>query len=57
MMVSEPLDSVSGESGLQLMEKARAQNAWGIASAIDIYNCSPEKIRDSTEIKRFVFEL
>ena len=57
MMVSEPLDIASGESGLQLMEKAIAQNAWGIASAIDIYNCSPEKIRDSNEIKRFVSEL
>jgi len=57
MIVSEPPDAVSGETGLQLMERATAQNAWGIASAIDIYSCDPKKIRDENEIKRFVFEL
>lgn len=31
--------------------------AWGIASAIDIYECSPDKIRDADEIRRFVVEL
>ena len=30
---------------------------WGIASAIDIYNCNPFKIRDAETIKRFVVEL
>ncbi len=39
------------------MEHARAINAWGIASAIDIYDCSPEKIRDADTIRRFVIEL
>ncbi len=57
MIVCEPEDAVSGESGLQLMERATARNVWGIASAIDIYNCDPEKIRDADGIKRFVFEL
>ncbi len=33
------------------------ENVWGIASAIDIYNCDPLKIRDSELIKRFVKEL
>lgn len=33
------------------------ENVWGIASAIDIYNCNPYKIRDSDLIKKFVVEL
>ena len=34
-----------------------ADSVWGIASAIDIYNCNPLKIRDANLIKRFVIEL
>jgi len=34
-----------------------ADSVWGIASAIDIYNCNPLKIRDSNQIKRFVIDL
>ena len=34
-----------------------AQDYWGIASAIDIYNCDHEKIRDPDYIRRFVVEL
>jgi S-adenosylmethionine/arginine decarboxylase-like enzyme len=30
---------------------------WGIASAIDIYECDPEKIRDADYIKSFVAQL
>jgi len=30
---------------------------WGIASAIDIYDCDPSKIRDAELIKQFVVEL
>ena len=30
---------------------------WGIASAIDIYDCDPERIRDAEAIRRFVVEL
>lgn len=30
---------------------------WGIASAIDIYNCDPAKIRDADLIRQFVVEL
>lgn len=30
---------------------------WGIASAIDIYQCNPGKIRDAALIKKFVVEL
>ncbi len=38
-------------------EAAVAQEVWGIASAIDIYNCDPGKIRNADEIRRFVVEL
>jgi S-adenosylmethionine/arginine decarboxylase-like enzyme len=31
--------------------------AWGIASAIDIYACEPAKIRDAEYIKNFVVTL
>ena len=34
-----------------------AQDLWGLASAIDIYNCDPDIIRDEKEIRRFVVEL
>ena len=36
---------------------AALHHVWGIASAIDIYNCDPAKIRDAQEIRRFVIEL
>ncbi|UCH80337.1 MAG: S-adenosylmethionine decarboxylase [Nitrospiraceae bacterium] len=51
--------AVAGESidGRRIMEEAARRNVWGIASAIDIYNCSPVKIRDAEEIRRFVMEL
>lgn len=35
----------------------KKQNAWGLHSAIDLHGCSPDKIRDADEIKRFVVEL
>lgn len=37
-------------------EKIEA-NVWGIASAIDIYNCDAEKIRDAELIRSFVVKL
>ena len=43
--------------GARIMERAAAQNVWGIASGIDIYHCDPRKIRDANEIRRFVREL
>ena len=44
--------------GIVAMKKVDAmENFWGIASAIDIYHCDPEKIRDAELIKRFVVEL
>jgi S-adenosylmethionine/arginine decarboxylase-like enzyme len=43
--------------GRAVMERARAENVWGIASAIDIYDCDPDSIRDAELIRRFVREL
>jgi S-adenosylmethionine/arginine decarboxylase-like enzyme len=43
--------------GEEIMAEARQINAWGIASAIDIYGCSPGKIRDADAIRSFVVEL
>lgn len=34
-----------------------APEVWGIASAIDIYGCDPDKIRDAGLIKQFVIDL
>lgn len=34
-----------------------AEDVWGIASSIDIYDCNPEKIRDAEYIKQFVKDL
>ena len=39
------------------MEAAREEKVWGMASAIDIYDCAPQIIRDADEIRRFVIEL
>lgn len=40
-----------------IMDQAVAENVWGIASSIDIYDCNPATIRDAEAIKRFVREL
>ena len=33
------------------------KNAWGLLASIDLYDCTPETIRDADAIKRFVREL
>jgi len=37
--------------------RSTANQVWGIASSIDIYDCNPETIRDASKIKKFVAEL
>ena len=44
-------------SAAKVIKIDTAPDVWGIASAIDIYDCDPEKIRDAELIKRFVVEL
>jgi S-adenosylmethionine/arginine decarboxylase-like enzyme len=43
--------------GEVMRDRAARINAWGIASAIDLYDCDPLLIRDADAIKRFVVEL
>ena len=44
-------------AGDEIMATAAREDVWGIASAIDIYDCDPELIRDADAIRRFVAEL
>lgn len=57
MQTIEQSVTVNFVEGQRVMEEAARRNVWGIASAIDIYDCSPTKIRDAGEIRRFVVEL
>jgi len=52
-MIKNPLES-------EFIEQILSEDLrplWGIASAIDIYNCDPDKIRDDKTIRKFVAEL
>ncbi len=40
-----------------IVEQAREEKVWGIASGIDIYGCNPETIRNAEKIRQFVIEL
>lgn len=51
------MDKKTEMNGQKIMEDAARENVWGIAAAIDIYDCSPERIRDENAIKTFVVEL
>jgi S-adenosylmethionine/arginine decarboxylase-like enzyme len=51
------LSADSLAEGNEIMAKAAEQEAWGMASAVDIYDCDPELIRDAEVIRRFVVEL
>ena len=55
--VKNPIENMPGTNGLMVMKQSLAENTWGIASSIDIYQCDPAIIRNANEIKRFVAEL
>lgn len=57
MQNTQELQEKNRLEGLVVMNEAIAKKAWGIASAIDIYDCDPAMIRDAAEIRRFVIEL
>lgn len=40
-----------------IVERAKRESVWGIASSFDIYNCNPDTIRDAEKIRQFVMEL
>ena len=48
---------LSATANTDIVKEAVARNVWGIASAIDIYDCDPVKIRDAEYIRKFVVEL
>ncbi len=48
------MDTLMAEKTVQMN---MAPKIWGLASAIDIYECDPEKIRDADVIKQFVVDL
>lgn len=43
--------------GEEIKRQATLQQVWGVASAIDIYDCDPGLIRDAEAIRTFVREL
>ena len=42
---------------LSWSKKYHDSEAWGLSTALDIYHCAPEIIRDADKIKQFVVEL
>jgi len=55
MTESVTMETLSFE--LPIKERAEREQVWGIASAIDIYDCDPMLIRDAEAIRQFVIEL
>ncbi|WP_081435881.1 S-adenosylmethionine decarboxylase [Desulfatibacillum aliphaticivorans] len=43
--------------GEAVKEQVENNACWGLASAVDLYGCDPDLIRDADAIKRFVVEL
>lgn len=39
------------------MDAFSTENAWGLATNVDLYGCNPDTIRDAEKIKQFVVEL
>ena len=46
--------NVEAEKAMDAFSK---ENAWGLATNVDLYGCSPDTIRDAEKIKKFVVEL
>ena len=40
-----------------LREQYEKENAWGLLSSIDVYNCNPNRIRDKEVIAEYVSRL
>ena len=52
-MMRKPIET----NQTRIPDAPSAQDYWGLASAIDIYDCDSDKIRDADLIRRFVVEL
>ena len=46
--------NVEAEKAMDAFSK---ENAWGLATNVDLYGCNPDTIRDAGKIKQFVVEL
>ena len=57
MHISQQVEDKTLVAHSGIIRDAVEQKAWGIAAAIDIYDCDPEKIRSADAIRRFVVEL
>ena len=57
MHALQPIALSSRETSPEIVRTAIAQKVWGIASAIDIYHCDPERIRSAEVIRNFCVEL
>jgi S-adenosylmethionine/arginine decarboxylase-like enzyme len=57
MQITQPVEQPSGAVGNGVVAAAIEKKVWGIASAVDIYDCDPEKIRCAETIRHFVVEL
>jgi len=57
MYIAQQTETSDATVGPVFADVSCEPEVWGIASAIDIYNCNPEKIRSADAIRRFVVEL
>lgn len=57
MIDLHPTETHPQVAGPEIIQAAIAQQVWGIASSVDIYQCDPEKIRDAEAIRTFAAEL
>jgi S-adenosylmethionine/arginine decarboxylase-like enzyme len=57
MYIAQQTETSDATFGPVFADVSCGPKVWGIASAIDIYNCDPEKIRSADAIRRFVVEL
>ena len=54
---SEAVIRIAASEKLAPFSAEEITAAWGLACSFDIRDCSPDKIRDAGEIRRFVHEL
>lgn len=57
MNIAPKIIAFSQEQRQSNTREAILKDVWGIASAIDIYDCNPLKIRDAEFIRSFVVDL
>lgn len=50
-------DKMLAQKTKSIVDQAREQAVWGIASSFDIYDCDPETIRNADKIREFVVKL